>query len=81
MTSIYSSNVQNIKNIEKADEDTVQITIDREIPFFDYNLIFPIISSKYFNDENLDIEVNCYQSNHEGDLVDFIQTSGYFIPI
>lgn len=27
--------------------------------------------------KNLDIEVNCYQSNHEGDLVDFIQNA-YF---
>lgn len=27
--------------------------------------------------KELDIEVNCYQSNHEGDLVDFIQNA-YF---
>ena len=31
--SIYASNVQNIINVEKVADDTVQITIDREIPF------------------------------------------------
>lgn len=50
--SIYGSNVQHITNVEKVDDDTVQITIDREIPFFEYNLIFPIMSQKYYEGQN-----------------------------
>lgn len=50
--SIYSSNVQNITGVEKVDEDTIKITIDREIPFFEYNLIFPIMSKTYFEGQD-----------------------------
>jgi len=50
--SIYASNVQNIENVEKVADDTVQITLDREIPFFEYNLIFPIMSRTYYEGQD-----------------------------
>ena len=50
--SVYASNVQNITNVEKLDEDTVRITIDHEIPFFEYNLIFPIMSKTYYEGQD-----------------------------
>ena len=50
--SIYESNVQYITKVEKVDEDTVQITIDHEIPFFEYNLIFPIMSRTYYEGQD-----------------------------
>ena len=50
--SIYSSNVQNIAGAEKVDEDTVKIILDREIPFFEYNLIFPIMSRTYYEGQD-----------------------------
>lgn len=50
--SIYSSNVQNITGVEKVDDDTVKITLDREIPFFEYNLIFPIMSRTYYEGQD-----------------------------
>ena len=51
--SIYYYNVKNIFQIQEIDEYTIKIITDREIPYFEYHLIFPIISSKYFNEENL----------------------------
>lgn len=50
--SIYSSNVQNIISTEKVDDDTVKITLDKETPFFEYNLIFPIISRTYYEGQD-----------------------------
>lgn len=50
--SIYTNNVQNITNVEKIDEDTIQITVDREIPFFEYNLIFPIMSKTFYEGQD-----------------------------
>jgi len=50
--SIYSSNVQNISTIEKVDETTLKITLDREIPFFEYNLIFPIMSRTFYEGQD-----------------------------
>ncbi len=48
--SIYSSNVQNISNIEITDDYTLKIYLDKEIPFFEYNLTFPILSSQFYQD-------------------------------
>lgn len=50
--SIYSYNVENIQTIKKIDEYTVKIITNKEVPYFEYNLIFPIMSSKYFNENN-----------------------------
>ena len=50
--SIYFYNVKNISEIQKIDNYTLRIIIDQEIPFYEYNFIFPIVSSKYFNEEN-----------------------------
>ena len=50
--SVYYYNVKNITLIEEIDESTIKIEIDNEIPYYEYNLIFPIISSKYYSEEN-----------------------------
>ena len=42
--STYYYNVKDIKSVEEIDEYTLKITIDEEIPYFEYNLIFPIVS-------------------------------------
>lgn len=52
VSSIYGSNVQSITAVEKIDNDTIQITIDHEIPFFEYNLIFPIMSRTYYEGQD-----------------------------
>lgn len=51
-SSVYYYNVKNITLLEAIDESTIKIGIDTETPYYEYNLTFPIISSKYFNEEN-----------------------------
>lgn len=42
--SVYSYNVAHIAETEVIDATTLKITLDSDIPFFEYNLIFPIMS-------------------------------------
>ena len=51
-SSIYAYNVQYIIRVDKVDEQTFQIRLDHEIPFFEYNLIFPIMSKNYYLGED-----------------------------
>ena len=46
INNIYSENVKYISNVEAIDDSTVKITLSQEVPFFECNLIFPIMSSK-----------------------------------
>ena len=50
--SVYSDNVKNIKSVEIIDGNTIRINIKKEEPFFEYNLIFPIVSSSQFKNED-----------------------------
>lgn len=50
--SIYGNNVQYVVGAERVDDDTLQITLDHEITFFEYNLIFPIMSKTYFEGQD-----------------------------
>ena len=52
ITSIYTNNVRYIANVEKVDDDTIQITTEHEIPFFEYNLIFPIMNRNYYEGQD-----------------------------
>ena len=52
MSSIYANNVRYITNVEKVDDDTIQITTEHEIPFFEYNLIFPIMNRTYYEGQD-----------------------------
>ena len=51
--SIYYSNVKNIEKVEVIDEYTTRIELKQEEPFFEYNLIFPIISSNQYKSTNI----------------------------
>lgn len=46
--STYSPNVENIKNTEIVDEQTIRINLEKKEAFFEYNLIFPIVSYEQF---------------------------------
>ena len=50
--SIYAYNVQYVVRADKIDENSLQITLDHEIPFFEYNLIFPIMSKSYYEGQD-----------------------------
>lgn len=50
--SIYKYNVQHISTVEIIDASTIKLTLDGNVPFFEYNLTFPILSSNYYLGEN-----------------------------
>ena len=50
--TIYSANVQNVIGVDIVDDYTVRINLDSDIPFFEYNLTFPILSNNYYLGED-----------------------------
>lgn len=52
ISSIYSYNVQYVVGVDIVDDYTIKITLDRNIPFFEYNLTFPIMSKSYYDGED-----------------------------
>ena len=50
--SIYVYNVQYIIQVDIVDTYTIKISLSREVPFFEYNLNFPIMSKNYYGEEN-----------------------------
>ena len=50
--SIYSYNVQNVIGIDIVDDYTVKINLNKEVPFFEYYLTFPILSKEYYEGED-----------------------------
>lgn len=55
--TIYSSNVKNVTTVEVIDTTTVRVILDQEVPFFEYNLTFPILSSKFFSDKEFNPDI------------------------
>ena len=57
--SIYSPSVQNVIGVDVIDDNTVRIKLDSDVPFFEYNLTFPIVSKSYFGETSFsDVEKN-----------------------
>lgn len=52
ISSIYSYNVQYVVGVDVVDDYTVKINLDREVPFFEYYLTFPILSKDYYEGED-----------------------------
>ena len=83
----YSSNLQYVDGLEIIDESTIKIILSQEIEFFEYNLTMPILSSNYYNGENLlDSEKNNYPmgtgmfkfSSYENGLLKLSQNELYW---
>ena len=51
--SIYLENVKHISKVDIVDSSTIRIELDKEIPFFEYQLIFPILSKKQYEGQDL----------------------------
>ena len=49
----YSSNLKYVDWLEIIDEHTIKIILSQEVDFFEYNLTMPIISSNYYNGEDI----------------------------
>ncbi len=52
ISSIYSYNVQYVTGVDIVDDYTVKINLEKEIPFFEYQLTFPILSKDYYEAED-----------------------------
>ena len=50
--SIYASNLREVVEATVVDETTINITLSQSIPFFEYNLTFPIICRKHYEEED-----------------------------
>ena len=48
--SIYLENVKDIQKVEVVDNYTIRLELKNEIPFWEYRLIFPIISKKQYEE-------------------------------
>ena len=52
INSVYSVNVGNVIKVEVIDNYTVRFTLNEAVPFFEYNLTFPILSKSYFGEDD-----------------------------
>lgn len=52
VSSIYAYNVEYVSGVEVIDEYTIKINLNTEVPFFEYNLTFPILSYEYYQNED-----------------------------
>lgn len=50
--NIYSANVEEVVGLDIIDDYTLKINLSQEIPFFEYNLTFPILSKDYYDAED-----------------------------
>lgn len=51
--SIYISNVSNIESVEVLSNNLIKINLYEEVPFFEYNLTFPILSLTLFGTDDI----------------------------
>lgn len=61
VSSIYSYNVEKVIGVEVIDDNTIKINLSEEVPFFEYNLTFPIMSYRYYENEDF---VNSSKNNN-----------------
>jgi len=52
INTIYSNNLSAVSYLEIIDKNTLKMTLSQPVDFFEYNLTFPIMSSKYFAGED-----------------------------
>lgn len=50
--TIYSDNLRYVSNFEVIDSNTIKIYLSQPVPFFEYNLTFPIMCKNYYEGEN-----------------------------
>lgn len=52
ISSIYAENIRYVSGLEKIDDYTLKISLSQPVPFFEYNLTFPIMSEANFAGED-----------------------------
>ena len=63
VNSIYSYNVQHVIGVDVIDDNTIRINLDSQVPFFEYNLTFPILAKHYFQKDDGTIEFGNAEKN------------------
>lgn len=52
VSSVYKENLKYVTKLDIIDTYTIKITLTQEVPFFEYNLTFPIMSENYYLNED-----------------------------
>ena len=50
--AVYAENVRHLKEVDIIDNTTIRIILSQKIPFYEYYLTFPILSSSYYGEDN-----------------------------
>ena len=50
--AVYAENVKHLKEVDIIDNTTLRIILSKKIPFYEYFLTFPILSSNYYGEDN-----------------------------
>lgn len=50
--AVYLENVKYLQEVDIIDNTTLRIILSKEIPFYEYYLTFPILSSNYYGDDD-----------------------------
>lgn len=52
ISSVYSENVKDVTEVQVIDSNTLKISLSNAVPFFEYNLTFPIMCQAYYEGED-----------------------------
>ena len=52
INTIYADNLRSVSDFEVVDSNTIKIYLSEPVPFFEYNLTFPIMCKQYFEGED-----------------------------
>ncbi len=50
--AVYAENVKNVKEVDIIDNTTLRIILSKKVPFYQYYLTFPILSSSYYGEDD-----------------------------
>ena len=50
--AVYAENVKYVKEVDIIDNTTLRIILSKKVPFYEYFLTFPILSSNYYGQDN-----------------------------
>lgn len=50
--AVYAENVRKLKEVDIIDNTTLRIILSEKIPFYEYYLTFPILSSNYYGEDD-----------------------------
>ena len=58
INSIYKENVKDIESMQKIDDYTLKISLNKEIEFFEYRLCIPILCKNSYDENTLESKTN-----------------------